>query len=67
MIGLIIYLVGFLSTYILIKHIRNKQTENEWHDVLWTFVNSLLSWVSFISLLIAYVSKNNNTKPPKWL
>lgn len=66
MIGLIIYLVGFVLAYVLCKRIRNRQNENEWNDVFWTIVTSLLSWITFISFLILDF-KLNNKKPPKWL
>lgn len=67
---MIVYLVGFLCTYILCKFIRHRQKENEWSDVGATFVISLFSWLSLIILLImvmiVYMNKSN-FKPPKWL
>lgn len=65
MIGLIIYLVGFIFAYVLCKRIRNRQNENEWNDVFWTIVAGFLSWISFFVFLIAELT--NNKKPPKWL
>lgn len=65
MIGLIIYLVGFVLAYVLCKRIRNRQNENEWDDVFWTIVASFLSYISVFIFLILEVT--NNKKPPKWL
>lgn len=65
MIGLTIYLVGFLATYLLCKYIR---AENTWEDVFLCLFWSALSWLGFYLILcvvlLDYIKRND---PPKWL
>lgn len=60
---LIIYLIGFIASYVVIKLTFHKP---------YFFINEasvliccLLSWLIFIPLIITYIS--TNTKPPKLL
>jgi RsiW-degrading membrane proteinase PrsW (M82 family) len=67
---LIIYLIGFIITYIICKITRNQSKENTWKDVFITFLISLFSWVGVIIIIIIYLVWyiNKNCKnPPKWL
>lgn len=67
-IALIIYLAGFIATYIITKLIRNKARCNEWSDIIATFLVSLFSWIGvFIFFLCYLTSIKNNIKPPKFL
>lgn len=66
----IIYIVGFILTYILCKLIRGSQ--NNWDDIGTTIILSLGSWISIIFLtigLIIFLIKIylEKVKPPKWL
>lgn len=66
----IIYIVGFILTYILCKYIR--KNSNGWVDVFRTFFLSLFSWLAlfFLSLLLMIhliTERLKNKKPPKWL
>ena len=67
----IIYIVGFILTYILCKLMRGK-ISNDWDDVITTILTSLFSWISLIGLIIALLiflikTYSKNKKPPKWL
>lgn len=66
---LLVYIVGFLATYVYCKIQRGKDPRsNQWKDVLITTGFSLLSWVFFIILLLSYVIDwDIFKKPPKWL
>lgn len=68
----IIYISGFIVTYISCKLIRNNIDENDWGDVVTTIFLSLFSWVSFILIgvlaLFEYLTETIKLKnPPKWL
>lgn len=73
MIYLIIYLIGFVATWIVLKWWRNKNLDvyTEWIDILASFLFSLFSWLGFticvIVILIQLLNENNVPKPPKWL
>lgn len=70
MIGLVIYLIGFLATYGLTKWIRVKSGDNEWEDVLTSVFWSIFSWFGFIFVFFALVYnyiKEERKDPPKWL
>ncbi len=76
LIETIIYLAGFLATYILCKKIRNEHPDqnNNWADVLRTIFCSMFSWLSFAVLLMLYgvyltakKIKIKTPKPPKFL
>ena len=70
--GWIIYISGFILTYLFCKWIRDKNNDNTWGDVGATLFVSIFSWGAIIVLSIALVviglvetvkAKN----PPKWL
>lgn len=70
--GWIIYISGFIVTYICCKLIRNTIDKNDWEDVFITIFLSLFSWVSFILIgvlaLFVYLTETIKLKnPPKWL
>lgn len=70
--GWIIYISGFIVTYIWCKLIRNTIDKNDWEDVFITIFLSLFSWVSFILIgvlaLFVYLTETIKLKnPPKWL
>lgn len=70
---LIIYLIGFIATWIVLKWWRNQDREyyNTWGDIIFCFFISLFSlfWLLVAAILITVsLSKNNKLpKPPKWL
>ena len=67
--ALIIYLIGYIVAYSMIKIWRNKTDLNEWGDVYLTLAISLASWVTVISVIVVLwttYTKNNN-KPPRFL
>lgn len=45
---ILIYLTGFIATYLLIKKVRNKIESNDWSDVILTIALSLFSWIAFV-------------------
>ena len=70
----IIYLIGFILSYFLIKKARCKSEDDHWAAVIITFMISLLSWYGVFMLLVAILSEkirgynpSNDRKPPKWL
>lgn len=78
-IGLVIYFIGFLASYIWqkIEDVINKQ-ERDWDDVKNSLKISIFSWISIIALLILLLDKIKlskiklfkiklSNKPPKWL
>ena len=71
---IIIYIVGFLTSYILIKKfVRVDNDKNEWINVLLTFMFSLFSWFTVIMIGLTEYKKIfkilgiKTFKPPKWL
>lgn len=72
MIYLIIYLIGFVATWILCKIMRLKEEgQDDWIDIKISFIISLFSVFGFIILLWLLISEYFKTiklpKPPKWL
>lgn len=70
--GWIIYISGFIVTYLMCKLIRNKSNENSWGDVGATLFVSIFSWGAIIVLSIALVviglvETIKVKNPPKWL
>lgn len=70
--GWIIYISGFIVTYLMCKLIRNKSNENSWGDVGATLFVSIFSWVAIIVLgialvVIGLVETIKVKNPPKWL
>ena len=65
MIGLTIYLVGFVATYLLCKYIR---TENTWGDIYSCLFWSIFSWLGFLVILfVILLDYIERKEPPKWL
>lgn len=65
MIGLIIYLIGFLVTYLLCKHLR---TEHTWEDVWICFFWAIFSCLGFtVILFVILLEYIKSSEPPKWL
>ena len=70
---LIIYLLGFLCSYLFMKIFVRKKDNNNWIDVKYTIFFALLSWVSCIIglaiLIVEVIDKyfKDNKKPPKWM
>lgn len=71
--GWIVYISGFILTYIIGKYLRTKSgCENTWGDVGATLFASLFSWgaILFMGALIGIVVLIETIKiknPPKWL
>ena len=69
-IYILIYILGYLASYIITKYLRNKRNKNDWDDVFCTIIFSLFSWVYFFYFLLVFskiIFDNINIKPPKWL
>lgn len=70
---LIIYLMGVIATWGVLKWWRNldKEYYNTWGDIIFCVVFSLFSLAGLvISVVFIIVSLGNNNKlpkPPKWL
>jgi len=73
MIYLIIYLIGFIAVWFLLKWWRNKNPHvyDSWGDIAVSFIFSLFSWLGFIVggiiILRVQYDKDDLPKPPKWL
>ena len=70
--GWIIYISGFIITYLMCKLIRNSLNENSWKDVSVTIFLSVSSWIAFTLIcalaLFLYLKEHITLKnPPKWL
>lgn len=70
--GWIIYISGFILTYLFCKWIRDKNNDNTWGDVGATLFVSIFSWVAIIVLgialvVIGLVETIKVKNPPKWL
>jgi len=68
----IIYISGFIITYLMCKLIRNRLNENSWKDVSVTIFLSVSSWIAFtlicVLALFLYLKEHIILKnPPKWL
>jgi hypothetical protein len=68
----IIYISGFILTYLMCKWLRSKNNNNTWWDVGATIFASIFSWVAIIAFLVCIgviilvgIVKVKN--PPKWL
>lgn len=58
------YVLGFTGTYAYCKYIRNKKHNNDWEDVFYTIMFSII-WIIALPLLVFLL--NDFGKPPKWL
>jgi hypothetical protein len=70
--GWIIYISGFIVTYLMCKWLRNKAEDNTWGDVGATWFVSLFSWGAIIFMVVALgvivlVETIKGKNPPKWL
>ncbi len=71
--GTIIYFIGYILLYIIIKKfLRTDENDNEFKDVITTFLISLTSWLGIIFIFIISFKDilkhlNGKIKPPKWL
>jgi hypothetical protein len=70
--GWIIYISGFILTYLMCKWLRNKDNDNTWGDVDATIFASIFSWVAIIAFLVCIgviilVEMVKVKNPPKWL
>jgi phosphotransferase system glucose/maltose/N-acetylglucosamine-specific IIC component len=68
----IIYISGFIVTYLMCKWLRSKDNDNTWGDVGATIFASIFSWGAMIFMVLALVvivlSETIKVKnPPKWL
>jgi hypothetical protein len=68
----IIYISGFILTYLMCKWLRNKAEDNTWGDVGATIFASIFSWgaIVFMVLALGVIILNETIKaknPPKWL
>lgn len=68
----IIYISGFIVTYLMCKWLRNKDNDNTWGDVGATLFASMFSWVAMICLVclllvLFFVELVKVKNPPKWL
>jgi hypothetical protein len=71
MVIAIVYVLGFLASYILIKILRQQVLEDNWGFVILGAILSLGSWVTFLLVLLVigviYLLGHLDIKPPKWL
>ena len=67
----IIYIIGFLVSYLILKYFREQTFNSTWNTVILTFLISLLSWLSVAIVLglsgILYLVNKLDSEPPKWL
>lgn len=71
---IILYIIGFIITYIICKKLRNKQDNNEWSDVRLSIVIAFMSFIGLILILIIWLIVVSNEyinehdlKPPTFL
>ena len=74
-----IYLIGFICSYIYLRYVKRRESckgcnykycdkNYNWRSVVIIFLISILSWLSFIAVLILeIIMKIDKSKPPKWL
>lgn len=69
----IIYIVGFIASWIIIKQVRNEVEDNTWKGVALTFFICIFSWIIVIIAaadhyddIWKYIDEKL-PKPPKWL
>lgn len=74
-----IYLIGFICSYIYLRYVKRREScpgcnykycdnHYSWGSVVIVFLLSILSWLSFIAVLILeIIMKIDKSKPPKWL
>lgn len=65
---IIVYVIGVIVAWVIIKRGRNIENENDWEDVFSTFIGSFL-WFIYIPLAIIIVLYRRvfGNQPPKWL
>jgi ABC-type transport system involved in multi-copper enzyme maturation permease subunit len=71
---LIIYIIGFIISYFIIKHFQRKNNEHTLSNLLLRFSISMLSWFFIIAVIIAFSTeikqwfkKLLDKELPKWL
>lgn len=71
MIWIILYVLGFVTSYLIFKNARNKFDANDWIDVGFNILFSLGSWLSAVAAIIMiqfiYLDYFEENEPPKWL
>lgn len=68
----VIYISGFIVTYLMCKWLRNKDNDNTWGDVGATIFTSMFSWIAIIAGLVCIgviflIETVKLKNPPKWL
>jgi hypothetical protein len=67
----IIYWIGVIVCYVLIRYLRNENFNNNWGWVIIGTICSLGSWAMLLLILfvvgIVYLSAYIDSEPPKWL
>jgi uncharacterized membrane protein len=67
----LIYLLGVISCYILIRYVRKEYFNNSWSWVIVGALCSMGSWFMFSFILfivaIVYLISLLDSEPPKWL
>ena len=66
---MILYLIGTLLCYVIIRLLAKNKSNNTWGVVIGTlFIAVITSWVGFlIGLLVYLISKHGDKKAPRWL
>ena len=66
--ALVIYLIGMLIVYIMVKRFRGKAPEhNRFKDAFITFLFSLLSWISAIIIGCIWIGEHWGKEMPNWM
>lgn len=68
MIGIIIYLTGYIVAWVLLRYTAREIQEEEygWSDVAGVWSLSLFSWIAVL-IGIGMLFSIKDIKPPKWL
>lgn len=68
MIGLIIYLTGFIMAYRRMRRawLNEFKDHNPWARVFVSFLAATISWIGFI-MAVVIDPESPSIKPPKWL
>lgn len=70
-IGLIIYLVGYVVSYYFSRYIMKRRFGDDmwgWDDIRINLVFSIFSWISVVVVILCCPKADlENIKPPKWL
>jgi hypothetical protein len=68
----IIYIIGYITSYYLTRHVVKKKTDRQWlwGDVIMVMIFSTVSWISVVIALTFYIIdllEDDDNKPPRWL